>query len=56
MKRLTKDAENMLEVMERTAERTDIWQDRLIYHMARAIYDIIIYLHRCEIRGKEGRE
>lgn len=57
MKRLTKDAENMLEVMERTAERTDIWQDRLIYHMALAIWHILNYLNRHrQIGGSNMKE
>ena len=45
---LIKDAENMLEVMDRTANRADIWQDRCVYWMAVAIYHIIIYLMRKE--------
>ena len=48
MNRLTKDAENMLEVMERTSARADIWQDRCVYAMAKAIYHILLYLHRKE--------
>lgn len=36
----------MIEIMERTAQRTDIWQDRFIYHMAKAIYHILIWIHR----------
>lgn len=50
MKKLTEDAENMLEVMERTADHADIWQDRCIYAMAKAIYHILLYLHRKEKR------
>lgn len=46
IKQLTKDAENMLEVMDRTADHADIWQDRFIYHMAKAIYHILIWIHR----------
>ena len=45
MDKLTKDAERMLEVMERTVNRADIWQDRLIYWMAVAIYHLI-----CEVK------
>lgn len=39
--RLLEDKENMEEVLIRTADRCDIWQDRFIYAMARAIYDIL---------------
>lgn len=45
MDRLTKDAMNMLEVMDRTADRADIWQDRCVYAMAKAIYHIILHIH-----------
>lgn len=34
------------EIMEKTAEPTDIWQDRFIYMMARTIYDILDELIR----------
>lgn len=44
--RLTQDAENMLEVMDRTAHRTDIWQDRCVYWMAVAIFHIIEWIKR----------
>lgn len=50
MKRLTEDAANMVEIMERTGERSDIWQDRFIYYIARAIYDLIDYIRRKEAR------
>ena len=43
---LTQDAENMLEVMDRTANRSDIWQDRCVYWLAVAVYHIIIYLKK----------
>ena len=43
-KRLTEDLENMEEVLSRTADRCDIWQDRLIHAMARAIYDILVWI------------
>lgn len=45
---LKKDAENMFEIMERTADRADIWQDRFIYWIAVAIYHIILHLNRLE--------
>lgn len=54
-KQLTQDAESMIEVMERTATRCDIWQDRIIYHLAKAVYDIIVYLHRREVQNGEPR-
>lgn len=40
-KRLLEDMEYMEEIMIRTADRCDIWQDRFIYMMARSIYDIL---------------
>lgn len=43
---LTKDAVNMTDVMIRLGDRSDIWQDRFIYWMAKAIYDIIKVLLR----------
>lgn len=41
MTKLQQDAENMEEIMCRTADRCDIWQDRFIYAMAKAIYHIL---------------
>lgn len=49
--RLVEDLEYMEEVMIRTADRCDIWQDRFIYMMARSIYDILREL----IRQKENK-
>lgn len=40
-KRLQEDRENMEEILIKTADRVDIWQDRFIYAIARAIYDIL---------------
>lgn len=54
MERLTEDAVNMLEVMDRTAERSDIWQDRCVYAMAKAIYHIILHIRARETREKEN--
>ena len=39
--RLVEDMGFMEEVMIRTADKCDIWQDRFIYIMARSIYDIL---------------
>lgn len=44
--RLMEDREYMEEIMIRTADRCDIWQDRFIYMMARTIYDILDELIR----------
>ena len=44
--RLMEDREYMEEILIHTAERTDIWQDRFIYAMACAIYDILDELIR----------
>ena len=38
---LIKDLNNMEDIMCRTADRCDIWQDRFIYAIAKAIYHII---------------
>lgn len=43
-KRLTEDLENMEEVLCRTANSCDLWQDRLIYAIARAVYDILLWI------------
>lgn len=53
MKRLTNDAVNMLEVMDRTAERSDIWQDRCVYAMAKAIYHIILHIKAAEAKNEK---
>ena len=42
MDKLTKDAMNMLEITEKTADRADIWQDRFVYWIAVAVYHLII--------------
>ena len=47
-KRLKEDMEYMEEIMIRTADRCDIWQDRFIYMIARSIYDILRELLRFE--------
>ena len=44
----------MLEVMERTASRTDIWQDRCVYAMAKAIYHILLHIHAREAKELRG--
>ena len=38
---LIKDAGNMLEAMERTANRCDIWQDRIIYWICVAVWHLL---------------
>lgn len=40
IQRLMEDRAFIEEIMEKTAEPADIWQDRFIYMMARSIYDI----------------
>lgn len=42
------DLNAMEEVMERTADRCDIWQDRFIYAMAKAIYHLLLWVARKE--------
>ena len=43
---LLKDLEAMEEAMIRTADRCDIWQDRVIYAIAKAVYHLITYILR----------
>ena len=50
--RLLEDREYIEEIMCKTAEPCDIWQDRFIYMMARSIYDIQDEL----IRNKEKEQ
>ena len=50
--RLLEDREYIEEIMCKTAESCDIWQDRFIYMMARATYDILDEL----IRNKEKEQ
>lgn len=45
---LIKDLEAMEQGMIRTADRCDIWQDRLIYAMCLAIYHILQWIMRKE--------
>ena len=45
---LIKSMDEMEEVLERTANRCDIWQDRVIHSMARAIYVILKWILRRE--------
>lgn len=39
---MMEDLEAMEEIMCMTADRADIWQDRFIYAMARAIFHLLI--------------
>lgn len=48
---LIRDMEAMEQGMERTADRCDIWQDRLIYAMCKAIYHILQWILRREGKG-----
>lgn len=53
---LIRDMEAMEQGMERTADRCDIWQDRLIYAMCLAIYHILQWILRREGKSHaEGR-
>lgn len=47
---LMRDAENMEEVCGRLADRSDIWQDRMVYWIAVAVLHIITYLMRGEAK------
>ena len=39
---LLRDIENMDAVMMKTSARSDIWQDRFVYWIAKAIRDLLI--------------
>ena len=54
LKRLMEDREFIEEIMCKTANRCDIWQDRFIYMMARSIYDIQDELIRRKRAEKEN--
>jgi len=45
---LIEDLEAMEQGMICTADRCDIWQDRLIYAMCKAIYDLLRWVLRKE--------
>lgn len=49
---LKKDMDNMENVLQRTAQRTDIWQDRAVYNIALAVYHIIGYILRKDTRSE----
>lgn len=46
--RLIKDLENMEQVMSKTADRSDIWQDRCVYAIAKAVWDILQFIVKRE--------
>lgn len=43
---LIEDAESMEQAMIRLGNRCDIWQDRLLWHVCKAVFDILQYLLR----------
>ena len=45
---LKEDAQRMEEACERTVNRCDIWQDRIVYWMAVALLHIITWILRKE--------
>jgi len=49
---LIRDMEAMEQGMERTADRCDIWQDRLIYAICKAVYDLLKWAIRRESRDR----
>ena len=51
---LKEDAKRMEEIMQRTADRTDIWQDRFIYWIAVAIWHIIQRINKLESGEQES--
>lgn len=52
-KQMLKDMEHMEEAMERTVNRTDIWQDRIIYWMAVALFHALTWIVK-EISRREA--
>lgn len=46
---LIKDLENVEECLIRTANREDIWQDRVIHGLAEAVYHLLLAeINRCK--------
>lgn len=50
-KELIGDKENMDEAMCRLANRQDIWQDRMLWHICKAIADLLVFAIRTIDRG-----
>lgn len=48
---LIRDMNAMEDGMIRTGQRTDIWQDRLVWALCKAVYDILLWISR---GGKGG--
>lgn len=46
--RLIKDIDAMEQVMTKTADRCDIWQDRAVYAIAKAVWDILQFIIKRE--------
>lgn len=55
MNDLITDLDAMEEAMSRTADRADIWQDRIIYAMARAVWHLLKREIRRERDAQAGR-
>ena len=49
---LKKDMENAENIMIRLGDRADIWQDRIIYVLAKAVFDLCRWAIRKERDGK----
>lgn len=45
---MIEDMQNMEDGMIRTAGRADIWQDRLVYALCKAVYHILTWILRGE--------
>ena len=45
---LIKDLDNMEEILTKTESRCDIWQDRFIHAMAKALHHILTWIIRRE--------
>lgn len=53
-KTLIKDIETMEQVMGRTADRCDLWQDRCVYAIAVVVWHILDHIRRFEENRKDG--
>lgn len=47
---LIRDMDAMEDGMIRTGQRTDIWQDRLVWAICKAVYDVIRFILRMEMK------
>jgi hypothetical protein len=48
-RQLLDDLSAMEDALSRVADRSDIWQDRIIHAICKAVYDIIVVIIRKEL-------